>query len=351
METWLIRMCRRSAARQLQVWGLIVVAVIVVVALNWRYAMSFVEGPHSETAESLGKIANTASPPHDLVSIAGSQLGDTGIQETTTETENGVQTNRYVSAEYYAMLLGNRILIVKDSSKPPLTVEGTIQPIPPEVYSELFSDFKGGEYSPQAQKFKETLYPFYLTQETTSDFRTPGYIAIGVGLVLLLLLYKFARPAWTRLKDVSRHPVYKRVCAWGDPTVVSADIENEFDNRVRLKYAGTRLTEKYFIQNSWLGFNVLRIESLLWAYEKVTQRRVNFIPTGKTYEAVLVCNDGTATVQSSKKNVEEILSFAAQRVPWAVLGHTKQLQELFSKHAKEFRAAVEERRKDYLKTA
>ena len=44
------------------------------------------------------------------------------------------------------------------------------------------------------------------------------------------------------------------------------------------------------------------------------------------------------------KRVDEILAFAQQRVPWAVLGYTAEIAALFKNNAPEFARSVEERR-------
>jgi hypothetical protein len=73
---------------------------------------------------------------------------------------------------------------------------------------------------------------------------------------------------------------------------------------------------------------------------------VNFIPTGKTYEAVVICYGGTATVKSREKTVDEILAYMAQRAAWAVFGFTKELKDHFDKKMPEFCAAVEQRKRE-----
>jgi hypothetical protein len=53
-------------------------------------------------------------------------------------------------------------------------------------------------------------------------------------------------------------------------------------------------------------------------YKLVTQRRVNFIPAGKTYAAVLVFNGGTVEVPGNQARADESLPYGALRAPWAI---------------------------------
>lgn len=335
-------MCRRSALRRSQAWALVVLVGLAFVAINARYVLNAAAGPWMATGDDLRKIADPNSAHHYFLTVNGDKVIDTGVQEITTETTNGEQTNQYVSAGYYALAVGDRLLIVKSTSKPPLTVTGAILPIPQNVNSQLFSGLGG----PEAAALEKALYPFYLD---TGAFRTEGYIGIGIVVVLLFLIYKYARPAWNQFKDPSTHPAIKHASTWGDPVSVSAEVENDFNNRVRFECGDTRLTDKYVIKKSFFHFNVSRLEDLLWAYKKVIKRSVNFIPTGKSYQAVLICYGSSAVLQSSESRVAEILAYAAEKTPWAVFGYTKELSHLFSKETSQFCAAVEARREDYLR--
>jgi len=82
---------------------------------------------------------------------------------------------------------------------------------------------------------------------------------------------------------------------------------------------------------------------LLWAYKRVTKHSVNFIPTGKSYAAVLACYGGAAEVRGREKKVDAVLAFAAERAPWAVFGFSDDLSKLFKKKTQDFCLAVEEK--------
>ncbi|HKC38893.1 MAG TPA: DUF6709 family protein, partial [Gemmatimonadales bacterium] len=94
-------------------------------------------------------------------------------------------------------------------------------------------------------------------------------------------------------------------------------------------------------------FDLLRLDDLLWAYKKITKHSVNFIPTGKSHEAILACYGGIAVIKAKEKRVDEILAFSAQRAPWAVLGYSAELATIFNKKVDEFAGAVEQRRREW----
>jgi hypothetical protein len=88
---------------------------------------------------------------------------------------------------------------------------------------------------------------------------------------------------------------------------------------------------------------------LLWAYKKVTQRSVNFIPTGKTFEGILICYGGGETFSGNERKVDEVLSFARDKAPWAVIGYSDEINNLFNKQTSDFCQVVESRRQELSK--
>jgi len=70
-------------------------------------------------------------------------------------------------------------------------------------------------------------------------------------------------------------------------------------------------------------------------------------PHRKTYEAIVHCIGGTATIPGKEKKVHELLAFAQQRAPWAMYGFSDELAALFNKRRQEFARNVEQRRKEW----
>ena len=73
---------------------------------------------------------------------------------------------------------------------------------------------------------------------------------------------------------------------------------------------------------------------------------MNFIPTGKTYSAILKFYDGNVGFIANEKRVAEVLQFAAGRAPWAIVGYSADLNKLFTNQVSAFCAAIEARRRD-----
>ena len=120
--------------------------------------------------------------------------------------------------------------------------------------------------------------------------------------------------------------------------------EREMEQAVKFRKSGTTITDNFLIKRGFLSVNLFPLQHLLWAYKKETTQLINFIPVGKTRQAVLVFYGGSA---AGKKRVDEVLNHALSKAPWAIAGYSNELRKAFKKDTKGFCAAVEERRAAY----
>ena len=337
METWIVKKIRAASLRRVVAWALAFAVFALFGLTQLRYARNFLSGPYEMKAADLDAIRDVSQAPRYFARVSGSKAIDTGVHQITVHKRNGVETSRNISAVYYALVVGDKLLVCKSSAGPLTTFEGELAPIPWELSSHLAT-------SPDLLKVRDRMYPFYLSNES---FRVPGYFAIGAAVVFLVLLIFMALPAWRHLQDPESHPVAQRVKQWGDPIGVAVAAEREARTPRFKGGGGWSVTDQFLIQSPFFGFNIFRLSDLLWAYKKVTKHSVNFIPTGKTYEAVLICYGGMASLRCKEKTVGEILGFAHQRAPWALFGFSNELSTFFNKNTKNFCAAVEQRRREH----
>ena len=338
MEPWIVSMCRRTAQRQVVAWLLVLGVFLSVIAVNGRYVRNFFGGPYAMDGRALAAVGNADAAPQYFVALMPTDVLDTGIQETTTTTENGQTTGSYVSAGFYAAKVGESYLIVKTGSKPAGRIVGELNNFPQDLAAQLFSGSDG-------QVIKQHCYPFYV--DASSEFRAGGYVGAGVLLVLVLLLWVFGRRSLARMLRPESHPLVARVSNWGDIHLISHQVESELREGASFSTSAVRFTENFAVQKSLLSFDVYRLNDLLWAYQKVTQHRVNFIPTRKTYAAALKFYGGNLEVQASKESVQDLLAHLAARVPWAVFGFSDDLKKAFAKETAGFCRAVEKRHEEW----
>ena len=338
MESWIAKRIRATALRRVAAWTLVLVGGLLLATSDHRYLANFLRGPYPMVQADLDSIADVALTPRYFARVKGERAIDTGIRQYTVHTQNGVETDRSESGAYRALVLGNRFLIVRDAglTKSDLA-EGKLVPRDPGLDAQLFD-------SKDMVSIKAHFYPFYLD---SGSFRRPGYVVIIIAILFLALFAWQVIPAWRALRDPETHPLAARIAKWGDPIGIAVAAEREFDNPMLAAGGGWRLGDTYLIRSRFFSFDVLRLQDVIWGYKKVTKHSVNFIPTGKTYQAMLHCYGGNAAVPAKEARVNEVLQFAQQRAPWAVFGYSDQLAKIWSKEQLEFLKQVEVRRQEW----
>jgi hypothetical protein len=337
METWILKKIRAASWRRVIAWGVCLVGGVLLVTSDRRYIDNFLHGPFTLGAAQLDSITDVTTTPRYYARVSGSRVIDTGLREYSVKSSAGVEESRSQSGAYYALVVGERFLIFKTRDmRPPNVVQGRLVPWPDELEREMFD-------SKEMKELRPRFYSFYVQN---GSFQIIGYWMIAGVVVFALLLWWKGVPAWRHAREPATHPLVTRAQAWGDPLAVAVEAERDFDGP-RFSSGGWRVGGKYLIQSTLFTFDVLRLDDLLWAYKKVTKHSVNFIPTGKTYEAILACYGGIAVIKGKEKVVDTVLTFAQQRAPWAVLGYSAELQGLFTKKRQEFVGAVEQRRREW----
>ena len=336
---WILGKVKSRSLRCVAAWAVVGVAVLLLVSGQRRYFRNFFGGPYNLGAAELDAIQDPAQAPRYFVKVAGSDVAETGLEQITIHKSHGVETSRSVSASYYMLAVGDKFLVCKSGSRS-TTFQGELEPISADLAGRLFSD-------PEMQAIRDRFYPYYLNDDS---FRTGGYVAIVGLLILGLVFFRTAIPAWRHLGDPWSHPLVKRIHGWGDPMLV-ATAEREAASPRHKGRNGWSLTEQFLVRSTFFRFDLLRLSDIVWAYKKVTQHRTNFVPTGKTYEAIVVCYGGAATITGKEATVDTILTYAAQRAPWAIFGFDKELDSRWRKDSSSVCAAVEKRRQEWAQRA
>jgi hypothetical protein len=338
--TWLASMVRSRATRRVVTCVLVVALGVLLGLANRRYLRNFAGGPYPMSAVDLDAISDVTAAPRYFARVTGSRTIDTGVELYEVETRSGREVRRNLKARYFALDTGSRLLVVKTAGQPVTTVEGGLVPLPADLDQHLFG-------SPEMRALRGRFLPYHLD---TGSFRSPGYWSLGIGSVVLLVAGLVAAKARPQLRDPGSHPALERAASWGEPTAVSAEVEREH-GRPWHRSGAVSLTENYLVSASFYGFDLLRLDDLLWAYKRVTKKSVNFIPTGKDFHAILVCVGGTMELQGKDAEVDDILRRVAGRVPWAVFGHSKEIEDLMKKDPSGLAAGVAERKRRHAEAA
>lgn len=326
MDSWILQKIRAASLRRVGAWTLSLGVWVLVGIGASRYFNNFISGPFALTGRELDSIDDVDDAPRYFARVTGSKVLDTGIRE--------YNSNKTVSASFYALVVGEKYLIFESSASPTTVAEGELAPWPSDLADMLRSSQMG--------EMRHHLYPFYVSDES---FRLSGYFAIALLFVYGFLFVRYAVPAWRHVRDPATHPLGIRMATWGDPVGVTFAVEREFGTPRYKNWRGWRAGEQYLVESRAFRFDVHRLQDLLHAYKKVTQHRYHFvIPMGKTYEARLFWEEGTAAISGSQQTVDAILLHLQQRVPWAVHGYNPAVETLYKKQRHELIAQIRQRR-------
>jgi hypothetical protein len=323
METWFRTELRRRLQRQWITWVLLTLGLLAWAAYDAGFWRNFFAGPQTVTPAQMSAMnASTTVPARYFLHVTGSQIADTGVRDL--EESHGTTHEK---ASYYAMSLGDRVLIVRSEATPGTDVTGDLQPIPESIAALLF---QGDGALPEA-----STYPLLLDAD---GFRARGYIALTLGAVWAVLLVFFGLRSFRRAQqDITLHPAVARVEAWPDSVSTLLAAERELAGVARFDAHGVILTDHFILQRGFFVFNVYRIEDLLWTYQRITSRRIYYvIPAGKTYEAVMNFEADTLRFRAKAPVVIAALEFLAARAPQAIVGFSKDVNKLWRKQRGEF---------------
>lgn len=337
MDTWVLRMVRQRCLRRVVAWGLALGLAALATYSQARYLRNFFGGPYTLGEAELAAIDDAWATPRYFARVTGTETADTGIQQITVEKRSGREVGRRVSAAYYVLFVGDRLLLVKSAVAARTTVEGELRRLPYDLQAQLLS-------SEDAKAAWPRFFSFYLAED--ESFRSSGYIALAALALFAGLVIWLGGRAWKQLRDPSQHPTVQRVYKGPDPVGTAVAAERAAGAPNFTGGNGWVVADPFLIRRTFFSFDMLRLPDLLWAYKKVTQHRVNFIPAGKTYAAQLFCYGGGAEIHGKEDAVESILRFAGERAPWAIFGFSEDLQRLFTKDTNGFCLAVEQRKRD-----
>ncbi len=319
----------------------LILAVAAYGAGNWRYFYNFFAGPVDLNADSLGKIGNPDSQLRYFVRVAGTELDDVGLQDVEQQvSQSGSVQSESVKAEYAVMAVQNRLLVVK---KPPktsnTTLQGEISLLPANLHAKIVA--------PLLQDYPNADHVFLPLMLDSTGFRNEGYIALAICIPVLLFALWNIRKVIQRQRDPLTHPIVKTVSRYGPFVETARRIDDELKGDAsRLSRAA--ITPSWIVLPSMFALAVCHIPDVVWAYKKVTSHSVNFIPTGKTYTAIVFDRHAVSLeLPAKQEKVDSILAMLAAKAPWALFGYSDELKKSIEADWNALLAAVDAKHSEY----
>jgi hypothetical protein len=331
---------RRSNRNQLIFCTVIALLLIGLAAFNARYLYNFFAGPLKIDRQTLLDTTNPAALQRYWVTIEGDDVADTGFTQVRRSDSGSEST----TASYKALLLDQRVLLVKDyASTSDTTFTGYIEPLPDDARTRIIGDIEQ-----DAPKLRGAFLPYMLN---TSGFRDGGYVALVLGILLFGLCVFGSVRAIRRSRNPLKHPIMRALGRFGPPT----DIAGQIDAELLLdhpKVDRLHLTPNWLVQASSSSLTATRIDDIVWAYKQVTQRRVNGVPAGKSYMAQIWDRHGVCiSIAGSETFVNQAIESAARRAPWMLAGYNADLEKAWKSNRAAVLATVDQRRAQVLAQA
>jgi len=316
----------------------LIAAVAIYAAIEWRYFSNFFQGPVAMDAGAIAAVKAPESLPRYFVAVKGDDSIDTGVQDVEEEvSDSGSVRSQTVKAEFSVLRLGSRFLIVKrkpaDNGK---AYQGALVELPGDVHSQIVTPLLSD--NPNAEQI------FLPAMLDATGFRKKGYIALAICIpVILFALWNISK-AGKRRNNPLTHPILKSLSRYGPLADTACQIDADAAGAPQ-RVGNALLGPSWILLPSAFSLSVCHIPDVVWAYEKVTKRSVNFIPTGKSYAAIVFDRYGQSLeIQAGREKSEQVLGMLAERAPWAVFGFSDELKKLAGANWAGFVAAVDARR-------
>jgi hypothetical protein len=333
-DDFITRQIRRTN-RNLFLLGTAILAILgLFLAAGWRDTYNFILGPFPVQSSELVSISSPDAPKRFFLKVQGEESFATGMQEVDSSNHDKVR------AEIIALVVSKRLLLVKtpaDSHQVQFT--GTLTAVPVEVLNGAVR-----RWDTQHPDLKGAYLPFMLD---ATGFRKGDnlFVAIAgvcfgaIGLVLIGIPLR-------RQLQPEGHPLLAQLAKYGG----LQDIRMRIDSEVRSegggeKFGAMQITTNWLIHAATYKTNVMATRDVVWAYPKVTKHYHNGIPTGKTYSAIIRDAQGQSVEISGKKDsVPKLLESLQRRMPWVLIGFSKELEALWTKEKSKFVQLIEQRR-------
>lgn len=288
-------------------------------------------GERTEAAALAGMTAGERS----VIEVDAGEVIPTGY----AMVEHRSSGKNKVEYEFVAMRAGNRVLLVKvyEGQRGP-HFAGTLETLPGQVTTMALQDLK----SPEA---RTALMPIMLD---TIEYKSDAWLLMGFCIPAVLLAAWNLKKWMERAADPATSPIVTQLQHRGG-MMACQQIDSEMAQSSG-KTGKAIVTSSWVIAPHFYHASIMHLEDVVWVYKKVTQHRVNFIPTGKTYAAMLCAANGQMVqIDDKQEKIDQLIGTIAAKAPWAMVGFSDEIQKLWQKNRDALLQAVNQRRSELRK--
>lgn len=267
----------------------------VVLGINWKFLYNAVSGPQPFTAQL------SASPgAREWVSANGALIPTGWAQQSTLSLLHGAVSSEVTTAQYLAMLVDGRLLIVK--AEPEFAgkdVSGRLVALPASIQSSLGS----------------SLQPYPWMIDASSGYRWNPNLFVMIAAPLAVLSLVFLPVVVWSSRNVERHTMIQRLASLGAPIEVSHTLAREVSNAPAAdRIVGATVTPTAVVSLTPL-LTIVPLRDLANAALETTTKK-----SGTKHEVVLTIRGSVLPdrIECSLADAQKLLGRIAQRAPNAV---------------------------------
>lgn len=328
METnFISSIIRRSNRNQLILWGIGLVLILIVISFSLNHFYNLLTGPYEVSHEYITGITDVNNLREFYVTVTGDQTLDTGFYETSTT--NGIETGK---AYYKTLVLDDMLLLVKTGEAINLDAyTGALRTIPSDEQREVVDQLLS-----EIPDLDDAILPFMLD---ATDFKGSGYAGLAATLIALVVCLWGVLRALGRILNTERHSIWRGLQRFGEPSSVADQIETELSSSGE-KVGNVQITRNWLIANKASTLDVTQLKDVMWTYKKIVNGR-----GGKQVSALVYDRHGhLMTVMGKEAQIDETLRGIAQRMPWIMVGYSKEIETAWNKDRAGFIKAVDQRK-------
>src|SRR5882724_10913161 len=307
-DDFISRQIRRTNRNLFRCGGAILTVLGLLLAAGWRDTYNFLFGPFPVQNSALVTISNPDSPKHYFLKVRGEESFSTGMREVEADNHQ-------------------------------LEFTGILTAVPAELLNGVV---RAEEAKDPA--LKGAFLPFMLD---ATGFRKGDNLWVAIAGAGFGLLGVFLTGlSFRRQFQPESHPLLTQLAKYGG----LQDVRMRIDSEIRSegggeKFGAMQITTNWLIHAAAYKTNVMATQDVVWTYPKVTKHYHNGIPTGKSYSAIIYDSKGQSLEISGKKDsVPKLLESLQRRMPWVLVGFSKELEALWLKEKPQFFQLIEERR-------
>lgn len=329
METnFISNIIRRSNRNHLILWGIGLVVMLVVIAISLNHFYNLLTGPYVVDKDYILGISDVSKLNKFYVTVTGDETFDTGFYETSTT--NGIETGK---AYYKTLVLDDSLLLVKTGEVINLDAyTGSLTYIPSDEQREVLEALQR-----DIPNLEDSFLPFMLD---ATDFKGSGYAGLAATLIVFIVCLWGVLRALGRIMNTERHSIWRGLQRFGEPSSVADQIETELGSSGE-KVGNVQITRNWLVANKASTLDVTQLKDVMWIYKKIVSGR-----GGKQISALVYDRNGhLMTITGKEAQIDDTLRGLAQRMPWIMVGYSKEIEAAWKKDRAEVVNAVDQRRK------